>query len=237
MAGKIRRAGGSKMMRQLLWALGIAFVLLVYSAFRFPSALSDPSGLMGDFLILITYGLVFQLWFSGIETRAPQVIQVGSRTGLVVGVIFVAEMLLEYIVLPSDNSTLGLVEYGSVLAIIFLVSIWITYKTGKFRNGVFTAIVSAMIGSIIWLIAVLAIFYLFYGTQRQIQVFRAEGTYEDFARSGMTNFDAFLMQDFWGAGFFHSILLPVLASILGSIGSLLGVFFVWIYKRYLIKIK
>jgi len=126
---------------------------------------------------------------------------------------------------------MGLVEYGSVLAIFFIVGIWIAYQTGRFRNGVFTAIVSAMVGSMIWLIAVLTIFYLFHGTPQQNQVFQAEGNLYDFSQSGMTDFDAFIMQDFWGAGFFHSILLPLFAMILGSVGSLFGIFFTWIRER------
>ena len=219
------------MKRGFLWGLGIVFVLLIYGAFRFPSALRDLSGLAGNLVILITYGLAFQLWFLRLETRAPEVLQAGWQTGLVIGVVFVMEMLLEYVLTPSDNSLLGLVEYGTVFVIILLLSAWMAYHTGKFRNGLFTAILGAMIGSMIWFMAILAFYYLFYGTARQTQLFRAEGTFEDFARSGMTDFDAFAMQDFWGAGFFHSILLPLLAAIFGSVGSLLGISLAWLRNR------
>jgi hypothetical protein len=219
------------MKRPFVWVLGIVFVLLVYGAFRFPSALRDLSGLTGDLVILITYGLAFQVWFSHLETRAPEVMQAGWQTGLVIGVVFVTEIVLEYVLAPSDNSLLGIVEYGCVFAIILLISAWIAYQTGKFKNGLFTAILGAMIGSMIWLMAILLLYYVFYGTTRQTQVFRAEGTFEDFARSGMTDFDAFAMQDFWGAGFFHSILLPLLAAILGSVGSLLGISLAGLWNR------
>ena len=219
------------MKRQFLWGLGIVFLLLVYGAFRFPRALRDLSGLTGDLVILITYGLAFQLWLSRLESEAPEVMQAGWQTGLVIGVVFVMEMLLEYVVAPTDNSLLGFVEYGCVFAIILLISAWMAYRTGKFRNGLFTAILGAMIGSMIWFTASLLLYYIFYGTTRQTQVFRAEGTFEDFARSGMTDFGAFAMQDFWGAGFFHSILLPLLAAILGSVGSLLGISLAWLRNR------
>lgn len=218
------------MKRQFLWGLAIVFVLLVYGAFRFPGALRDLSGLTGNLVILITYGLAFQLWLSGLENRTPEVMQAGWQTGMVIGVVFVVEMLLEYVLAPTDNSLLGFVEYGSVFAIILLLSAWIAYHTGKFRNGLFTAILGAMVGSMIWLMAVLAIYYIFHGTTRQTQVFRAEGTFEDFTRSGMTDFDAFVLQDFWRAGFFHSILLPMLAAILGSVGGLLGISLAWLRK-------
>jgi hypothetical protein len=68
----------------------------------------------------------------------------------------------------------------------------------------------------------LGVFYLFYGTARQSQVFRAEGNYEDFQRSAMSDFNAFIMEDFLGATFFHLILEPLLASLLGIIGGLAG---------------
>jgi hypothetical protein len=233
MARKICRARGSEMKRYLYFGLILIVVLLIYGIFRFPTALSDFGGLVGDILILVVYSLLIRFWFSKLEQKTPQVIRFGSQSGLVIGIIFAGEMILEYILLPADNSKMGLVEYSSVFIIFFSISLWIVCQTGRFRNGIFAAIVSAMIGSILWLISALAIFYLFHGTPQQTQVFRAEGNFDDFAHSGMTNFDAFIMQDFWGAGFFHSILLPLLASILGSIGSSFGIFFTWIRKRNL----
>jgi hypothetical protein len=53
-------------------------------------------------------------------------------------------------------------------------------------------------------------------------VLRAEGDYEDFARSGMSDFNAFIMEDFMGATFFHLLLGLVVAAVLGVLGGLLG---------------
>lgn len=60
------------------------------------------------------------------------------------------------------------------------------------------------------------------GTPQQAAVFRAEGNLEDFARSGSANFEAWLMQDFLGAGFFHLLLSLIVSAILGSVGGLIG---------------
>ena len=57
---------------------------------------------------------------------------------------------------------------------------------------------------------------------RQDAVFRAEGNYDDFRRSGMTDFNAFIMEDFLGASFFHLLLGPLLAGVVGTIGGLVG---------------
>lgn len=225
------------MKRCLFLGLALIFVLLGYGVFRFPSALNSPNGLIGDCVILIVYGLAIRFWFPSLANQNDRILRTGYQSGVLIGIIFAGEMILEYILLPTDNTQMGLIEYGSVLAIFFVVGMWITYQTGRFRNGVFTAVVGAMIGSMIWLIAALTIFYLFHGTPQQTQVFHAEGNFYDFAQSGMIDFDAFIMQDFWGAGFFHSILLPLLAAVLGSVGSLIGVFLTWLRKANRNKIE
>jgi hypothetical protein len=38
----------------------------------------------------------------------------------------------------------------------------------------------------------------------------------------MTDFNAFIIEDFLGAGFFHLLLGSILATMLGAIGGLLG---------------
>jgi hypothetical protein len=82
-------------------------------------------------------------------------------------------------------------------------------------------IVSAILSSVIWLTFTLLTFYIFRGTARQEFVFRAEENLEDFAKSGMNDFNTFVMEDFFGAGFFHLLLSPLLATIIGTINGLL----------------
>ncbi len=117
---------------------------------------------------------------------------------------------------------MGAVEYGLVFALLFLVGLWVAYQTKVLRYGILAAVWGAIIGGLIWYIAVLFIFCLFHGTPQQTQVFRAEGNSEDFARSGLKDFDTFVMEDFMGAGFYHSLLLPVVAALLGTIGAAIG---------------
>ena len=95
-----------------------------------------------------------------------------------------------------------------------------------------TATGTAMIASLIWLIAVLTVFYIFRGSPQQTQVFRAEGNYEDFAQSGMSDFNTFIMEDFLGAAFFHLLLGPLVAAILGIIGGLFGKVFAMLQNRW-----
>lgn len=208
--------------------LVIILLLLIYGVIRFPSSLESPLGLIADGILVLGYGLLFRFWIPVLESRQPEVFRIGTWAGLLIGLIFVVEIVLEYILLPENNSTMGLIEYGSVLALFTLIGIGLVYRSNRLRSGVNASIFSALIGSLIWIIAVLSIFHLFHGTTQQTAVFRAEGNFEDFASSGSTDFDAFIMQDFWGAIFFHSILLPVFSIIFGFTGGLIGKSLVWI---------
>jgi hypothetical protein len=58
---------------------------------------------------------------------------------------------------------------------------------------VLTSVACVFIASLVWVIVVLVVFYAFHGSPRQDLVLRAEGDYGDFARSGMSNFDALIM--------------------------------------------
>lgn len=212
------------------WAILLGVIatglLLAYGLLRFPSVLTaSPTGvrsLIGDMLILVIYAVVGWWGPSFAHRIHPLILRRGSLFGLLAGGVFVVEILLEYWLLPADNSTMGLVEYGLVLVLFILAGLWVSYQTKSWRNGLLAAVWSAIVASMIWFLAVLFVFYLFNGTPQQIQVFQAEGNDVDFARSGLADLNAFLMEDFMGAGFYHSLLLPALAAILGSVSSVIG---------------
>jgi hypothetical protein len=201
-------------------------LLLAYGLLRFPSVLTASStgirSLSGDCIILLIYAVVGWRGPFIANRIHPQILRAGNLFGLLAGGVFVAEILLEYWLLPADNSAMGLVEYGLVFVLFILAGLWVAYQTKSWRNGLLAAIWSAIVASVIWFLAVLLVFYLFNGTPEQIQVFRAEGNDVDFARSGLANLNAFLMEDFMGAGFYHSLLLPALAAILGSVSAVVG---------------
>ncbi len=188
-----------------------------------PGGLSLP-GLAGVLLILAVYALVG--WFAAppVERRSPGTLPLALRFGLAAGAVFAAEILLEYILLPDSagNARMGLVEYGTVLILFFVAAFWGARTSGSTRAGLLAAVWAALVASLVWYGLVLLVFYAYHGTPAQAQVMLAEGNLEDFQRSGMRNFDAFIYQDFLGAGFFHSILVPAAAGIVGLAGGLLG---------------
>jgi hypothetical protein len=180
---------------------------------------TNPVSVAGACAVLVVYGAAF---YFVLPRVSPDVAKWARLFGLLAGGVFAAEILLEYALLPKDNTSWGIAEFGIVFALYFFASFWAAYRRHRLGTGVLTAVLSAMVSSLLWLIAVLAAFYLFRGTERQVQVFTAEGNYQDFTASGMANFDAWTMEDFLGAAFFHSMLGPAIAAFLGLIGGAIG---------------
>ena len=170
-------------------------------------------------LILAIYSLVGYFGFPRIR---PEILSLVSVFGLIASTIFASEILLEYVFLPKDNTSWGIIEFGSIFVSYFLSGLVTTYKSKGIKYGILAAVASAMLSSVAWLLFILLMFYIFRGTVRQETVFMAEGNFEDFARSGMSDFNTFVMEDFLGAGFFHLLLSPLLATVLGTVGSLVG---------------
>ena len=139
---------------------------------------------------------------------------VATAGGIAAALVFCCEITLEYIVLPRDNSRFGFVEFGSVWLVYFAVAGVIAARGGSLRSSVSGAVVAAMISSIMWCICLLAAFYFFEGTWRQTAVFLAEGEFEDYRHSGMSSFPTFVMEDLFGATFFHLLLGPLIAAAL-----------------------
>lgn len=72
---------------------------------------------------------------------------------------------------------------------------------------------------LIWYATLPAAYHLYASSSRLDDVLRAEGTCDDSHRSGITDLNAFIMQDYLGAGFFHLILWLVIAVIFATIAA------------------
>jgi hypothetical protein len=208
----------SRPIQNFFW-LGIlaGFVLILVGRILIPQTNLPSIG--GACLILVVYGLIVRF---GIPKIRLEILNPASIIGLLAGILFTGEIILEYVLLPQDNTNWGLIEFGAAFLLFLLSGLWAVYKTGRFQLGPFAAVISAMLSGLIWLTVVLAVFYIFRGTARQTLVFTAEGNYADFAKSGMSDFDSFIMEDFLGAAFFHLLLSPIIAFFLGSLGGLIG---------------
>jgi hypothetical protein len=198
---------------EILCALG----LIGYGRILVPA--TNTLSVAAAVLVVLLYAIISWVAPHRIRGKWPTLLSATAPFGIFAGFIFVSEVVLEYILLPADNTRMGLVEFGLVLIIYALAAAFAANRYRSVGAGTIAAVATAMISSLIWFIAVLTAFYCFYGSPWQEMVFRAEGNYEDFARSGMTDFRAFAMEDFFGAGFYHLLLGPFVAAALGAIAG------------------
>lgn len=203
---------------QLKVGVLVALGLVLYGWLRFPHV--SLLSLAGGVAILLIYGVAAKRFSALIDDRSFTGNTVIMALALMAGCVFVGEVLLEYVVLPAANVMWGWVEFGLVFTIYFATGALCELRRVPLRRSVQAAVVVAMASSLLWYIAVLCCFFLFFGTERQMAVFSAEGNYEDFRKSGMSNFSDFIMEDFYGAGFFHLLLGPLVASVLAAAGAL-----------------
>jgi hypothetical protein len=205
-----------------VFALGIlcALALIGYGRLLVP-ATSDLS-VTAAVVVLALYATIGWVAPKAIQAKWPRILSVTMVLGIFGGLVFACEVLLEYVLLPENNAGMGFIEFGLVLFVYALAAAHTAYRFRSVRAGIIAAGATAMISSLIWFLAVLTAFYAFYGSHRQVLVFQAEGNYEDFARSGMTDFRAFIMEDFLGAGFYHLLLGPLIAATLGAIAGFMA---------------
>src|ERR1041384_1368612 len=106
-------------------ALAIALVLLGWILIPTTSILS----IAGALTILILYASFAYFVIPRWDRQNPAILRTASLLGLLAGVIFVSEILWEYIALPADNTRLGLIEFGGVFALYFLSALITAYRT------------------------------------------------------------------------------------------------------------
>lgn len=218
-----------KLLVGLIGALAlINALLIVVGAFLRPASVSgigDVLGLIAPAGVQFGYWLLWRSEFWANAPHGPQVWRLSWWFGFAAGLVFCSEILLEYVILPDAamNGRMGSIEFGTVFALFATSAFYASWTTGSIRAGLRVAAAAAMISSQIWLTTLWVATYASWGTARQESVFRAEGDYEDFARSGMHDFSSFTLQDLRGASFFHLILGPLIAIVLGLVAASLAI--------------
>lgn len=169
--------------------------------------------------MVLAYGAVAWFAIPGLQRGPSGILRVAWPAGLAAGGVYGGEVVAEYALRPADNTAWGVVEFGLVFALMALSGAILAWRTGRLAPALAGGLWTALIGPLIWYAVLLTVSYLFRGTAAQEAVLRAEGDYEDFARSGMSDFNVFVMQDFLGAGFYHLLLSPVFGLVLGGLGA------------------
>ncbi|MEU9885078.1 hypothetical protein [Sphaerisporangium sp. NPDC051011] len=148
----------------------------------------------------------------------PLALRTGAVTGAVTGVLYGVVGLSEYLssAVTDASTTVGWVIVIGIVASAVVAAAVATARSRSMRAGVAAAFYNAIVEYLVWYPFVLVCYYLFRTSTAIDRVWRAEGIYDDFARSGLEDIRVFVLQDFWGAGFFHLIAGLVIAAVFGT---------------------
>jgi hypothetical protein len=202
----------------------VELLLVGVGLVRTPSALTAGSGALAVAgVALAQIGCVVAARWGPVSARRspPAAVAVGVVVGAITGGLYAAEVLAEYLspAVTRANIAIGYVIIAAIVASGCVAGALGALRGGTWRGGLVSAAWNAIAEYLVWYPAVLACYYLFSGDTALERVLRAEGTYDDFHRSGMSDLDAFLLQDFFGAGLFHLLAGVVLAMLVGSVAA------------------
>jgi hypothetical protein len=211
--------------RTVVMLLLVDEALLLLGVLRYPAVLQEGGllGILAGSVILGVYG--FLALFSPIAPgRAdPGPVRRGLILGLVGGAGLSIDLVSSYFITrdPSASAAWSLLVYGLFFLLLLCAGVWGAASTGRFKAGFSTALWCMVIALLLWFCAEFAAYYLFAGTEVGA-AFIGQEMAADFARSGATDYQGFVLADFYGAGFFHLLLGLGFAAGLGALGALGG---------------
>jgi hypothetical protein len=212
----------------MLAGAGLLCALVLYGPIRFPVIWTGPSrdrpAVFAGLGVALAYGIIGWIALRRRGIGNSPALPPGARLGLCVGLLFAVSMLGEYLV-PHDESVgplIALGTYGLFFLLLFTAGLVARINGLGLRSAPMAAVWAALIASECWFILLLSLYYAFLGTPQEARFLEVDQALADFRRSGQTDLRAFLFGDYIGAGFFHSLLAPLLAVPLGYLGGLAG---------------
>jgi len=197
----------------------VIFALMLYGVLRYPASLSQ-GGLL-SFLAtasaLLAYGGA-ALWARRQSSDSMQIaLGQGVKIGILLGVAAVLNHTFEiFATLDSSLSTIFGVSMWGLMFLSFGVAGSATYHlVGSLQLAVISSIWGALISTVVILLYGYLIGLLFMPHIQQI----LQGA---FAQSGMTDLQAFVIQNTLDSGSSHVLLAPFMAGIFGFAGAILG---------------
>ena len=205
----------------------VELALVVVGLIRTPSALTAGHGVLSLAGVVVAQAAcaVAARWGPVSVRRVPAAaIKVGIVVGTVTGALYGAEIVGEYVTpaLTRASVAAGYVIVTAIVASACVAGAVGAQRGGSWRAGLVSAVWNAIAEYLVWYPGVLVSYYAFSGTAAGHRVVYAEGTLDDFHRSGMTDFPAFVLQDFFGAGLFHLLAGLVIAALFGSAAAALA---------------
>jgi len=212
---------GAALRWTIVAASAASIALVAWGVVTTPGVLAAGSGWLGPLAaggMAGVYG-VLGAWGLAPAARRAEITAWAQRAGLAAAAIYAGEIVLEYVRQPKDNTSWGLVEFAAVFACFAMAGAGGAARSRRMWPAVQAALWTAVVATLVWYAVLLAVSLALRGTAAQVAVFRAEGDYDDFRRSGLSDFNVFAMQDLFGAGFYHLLLSPIFAAVLGALGA------------------
>lgn len=213
------------MRRAIPVVLAVNFGLVLLGVLLYPTVMNEGGllGICADIVVLTIYG--FLALFSPIALGKINsgLLNRSVLLGLIGGLGLVIDLVSDYLIGPTGDysATSSLTAYGIFLLLLLISAILAAQQTRKFISGISAAIWSVLTALLLWFFVEFTAFYLFATTPSGTKFIQLE-MQTDFERSKSTDFQGFVMSDFYGAGFFHLLLGLFFACFLGSIGGLIG---------------
>jgi hypothetical protein len=213
-----------RLQRVILFLIGLNVILLIINVLTYIPVLSNGGvpGLIAAIGILLVYGYLSLASPMAVGKLPSPVWRSGVYLGVVSAIILSLDLISGYLLQDSTLSArTSLIAYGLFLILILVSGILGGRQTRNLTSGVTTALWCVLIALLIWFCVEFAAYLLFSNTPSGAAFIREE-MQADFVRSGMSDYQAFALSDFFGAGFFHLILGLIFATTLGAIGGAVG---------------
>jgi hypothetical protein len=217
----------SSLLKRFVYAIAaINAILLLLGIAIVPSTLTSQDG-----VVSLVAAIVMQVIVALFITVGPFAIREKDKAtlgkvmpyGFLFGIIYVGILLIEYTLpVATDFTSFGLFIVGFLFILSFVVGFMAFQQEGSLKVSVRLAAQTLLLGTLIWTTGYLLIQYLSWDSPQQHRALLAEGTYDDFKRSNMTDFEAFLLQDTQGGIFFHPILTTIISILFGAIGGFMA---------------
>jgi len=209
-------------------------LLLVVGLLRYPTSLQEGGvpGITADIAILLLYGYIALV--SPIRTSAAnrRLLRLGFAVGLTGALALCVDLVSSYFVHRDATASAfwSLGTYGIFLLLLLITGIIGSAQTGRFISGVTAAVWAVLVALPVWFFCEFAAYYLF-GTSGIGAEFMRQEMQADYARSGSSDYQGFVMADFFGAGFFHPLLMLILGILLGMAGAAIGKLIWSLFRR------
>jgi hypothetical protein len=205
-------------------AIIVIGMLIGYGMLRYPLIVNEAGvlSLLTPAFLLLLYGVVAIIVTHKPGQARSSALKSGTVFGLLVGLTFIVTISVEnFVDMDGQVSTISTLGFMLLIFLIFAHAGWHgTNESSQLSLGIFTSLWSAMIGVVIAL--------LFGFTQRLEQNLQASAEY---LRSSSHDLETFTFWNTLDSASSHLLEAPIIAVILGTMGSLIRLGFNKLQKK------